>query len=162
MAKCSRCGADIEAGKSFCSFCGARVDDNVNKEKNNDFTNMLYGGKDYSNEFDARDIVENKVFCILSYLGLLFIVGLIAQPDSKVVKFHANQGLILFIVEVILGAAGGIIGLIPFVGIIITGIIGMATSVVLIGAFVYQLVNILDGKVKKLPLVGDLTLIKWD
>lgn len=163
MAKCSRCGADLEEGKSYCTFCGARVDDNQqDKGKGYDFTNVIYGGKDFSEGFDARDIVENKVFCILSYLSVLFIIGLIARPNSKVVKFHANQGLVLFVAEIVLGVAGGILGYIPFVGIIITGILGMAISVMLIVVFIYQLVNILDGKVKKLPVIGDVTLIKWD
>lgn len=163
MDKCSRCGSDLETGKSYCTFCGARVDDDDNnKGKNYDFTNMMYGGKNFSEEFDARDIVENKVFCILSYLGILFIVGLIAQPNSKVVKFHANQGLVLFIAETVLGIAGGMMGVIPFIGAVMTAIIGMAASAVVLAAFIYQLINISDGKVKKLPVIGDITLIKWN
>lgn len=163
MDKCSRCGSDLEAGKSYCTFCGARVDDDENnKGKNYDFTNVMYGGKNFSEEFDARDIVENKVFCILSYLGILFVIGLIAQPNSKVVKFHANQGLVLFIAETVFGIASGMMGVIPFIGAGMGAIIGTATSVAVLAAFIYQAINISDGKVKKLPVIGDITLIKWN
>ena len=122
----------------------------------------MNSGKDYSGEFDARDIVENKIFCILSYLGLLFVVGLIAQPNSKVVKFHANQGLLLFLAEMILGAVGGMIGIIPYIGAVLGSVIGLATSALVIAAFVYQIINISEGKVKKLPVIGDITIIKWN
>lgn len=161
MAKCSRCGADLEVGKAYCTFCGARVDENEQK-KGNDFSNMMNSGKDFAGEFDARDIVENKVFCILSYLGILFIIGLIAQPNSKVIKFHANQGLILFLAELALGVVTGIVGVFPFIGALLAGLTGLATSVLMIGALVYQIINISEGKVKKLPVIGDITIIKWD
>ena len=163
MAKCSRCGADLEEGKGYCTFCGARVDENEQKKaKGNDFSNMMNSGKDFSGEFDARDIVENKVFCILSYLGILFIIGLIAQPNSKVIKFHANQGLILFLAELVLGVVTGIVGALPFVGALLAGVAGLATSVLTIGALIYQIINISEGKVKKLPVIGEFTIIKWD
>ncbi|MBE5925917.1 MAG: zinc ribbon domain-containing protein [Lachnospiraceae bacterium] len=161
MAKCSRCGADLEDGKAYCTSCGARVDESEQK-KGNDFSNMMNKGKDFSGEFDARDIVENKVFCILSYLGLLFIIGLIAQPKSKVIKFHANQGLVLFLAEMVLGVVTGVVGVLPLAGAILAGAAGLATSVLTIGALIYQIINISEGKVKKLPVIGDITIIKWD
>ncbi len=161
MAKCSRCGADLTEGKSFCTFCGARVDESEqNKGKNYDFSNVMYGGKDFADEFDPRDIVENKLLCILSYMGILFIIGLIAQPNSKVVKFHANQGFVLFLAEMVLGVSAGVIGIFPIIGWIIAGLIGTASGVMVLAAFLYELVNIIDGKVKRLPIIGNITIIK--
>lgn len=161
MAKCDRCGSELVEGKAFCVFCGARVDAEESNKKNNfDFSNMLYSGKDCAGEFDARDIVESKPYSILSYLGILFIVGLIVRPDSKVTKFHANQGLILFIIEMAFIITGVLIGIIPIIGWIIGALIGVLVCSLLIAVFVYELINILDDKVKKLPLIGNITIIK--
>ena len=43
---------------------------------------------------------------VLSYFGPLFIITLIAG-NSSFTKFHANQGLVLFIIEAIVGAVCG-------------------------------------------------------
>ena len=39
---------------------------------------------------------NDKVFGILSYIGILWIVGL-AAGKTPFAKFHANQGLVLFL-----------------------------------------------------------------
>ena len=44
---------------------------------------------------------DNKqLFCILSYIGILWIIGLIVEPDKNDprVKFHVGQGMLLFII----------------------------------------------------------------
>lgn len=40
--------------------------------------------------FEAEDIEKNKVLSAVAYL--LFFIPLLAAPDSKYGKFHANQG----------------------------------------------------------------------
>ena len=56
---------------------------------------------------------NDKVFGILSYIGILWIVGL-AAGKTPFAKFHANQGLVLFLAEIVIGIAGGILSVIPF------------------------------------------------
>ena len=41
---------------------------------------------------------NDKVFGILSYIGILWIVGL-AAGKTPFAKFHANQGLVLFLAD---------------------------------------------------------------
>ncbi len=104
----------------------------------------------------SADVEKNKVFGILAYIGILFLVPLLAAPESKFAKFHANQGLTLFIAECILGVAWWILVFIPVLG----WLIGFAAWVTLIVLSVMGLINAANGKMEKLPLVGDIELIK--
>ena len=102
-------------------------------------------------EFDPQDIEKNKTMAGLAYL--IFFLPLIACPDSKFARFHANQALILWLA----GIAGSIIlGFIPIIGWILLPVF----TIVLIIFGVMGLVNGLGGKAKKLPIVGNYTLIK--
>lgn len=102
-------------------------------------------------EFDPQDIEKNKTMAGLAYL--IFFLPLIACPDSKFAKFHANQALILWLA----GIAGSIIlGFIPIIGWILLPVFTIA--LIIFG--VMGLVNGLGGKAKKLPIVGNYTLIK--
>ena len=52
---------------------------------------------DTTAEFDPKDISDNKGISILSYLGPLVFIPMFAKKDSKYARFHANQGLTMFI-----------------------------------------------------------------
>lgn len=43
-----------------------------------------------------------KVICILDYFSVLCLLGLFVEKDNPDVRFHTNQGLILFLLEVII------------------------------------------------------------
>ena len=102
-------------------------------------------------EYDAEDIEENKTIAGLAYL--IFFLPLIATPDSKFAKFHANQGLILFILAV---AGNIILGMIPFIGLLLIPIFTLFILVLVI----IGLMNGLNGKSKELPLIGKFRIIK--
>lgn len=102
-------------------------------------------------EYDAQDIEENKTIAGLAYL--IFFLPLIATPDSKFAKFHANQGLILFILAV---AGNIILGMIPFIGWLLIPIFTL--FVLVLG--IIGLMNGLNGKSKELPLIGKFRIIK--
>lgn len=101
---------------------------------------------------DPADVSKNKVFAVLSYFGILFILPLLCCKDSAYAKFHANQGLLLFILEV----AAGIINLIPFVGHIVSLLLSLAVFVF----FILGLVSAAQGTMKPLPLIGTIQIIK--
>lgn len=47
------------------------------------------------------DIEKNKTIAALSYVWILCLVPLLGKRDSKYAQFHAKQGLVLFIVEIV-------------------------------------------------------------
>lgn len=88
----------------------------------------------------AKDVEENKLWAILGYLGILCLIPLLAKRDSKFAQFHAKQGLVLFIGEFFVWVPifGWLLGIIIFV------------------LWIIGIVNVLSGKMKPLPIVGEI------
>ena len=101
---------------------------------------------------NPADVEKNKIFAILAYLGILFLVPLLAAKDSPFAMYHANQGLVLFI----LGIAIGVVTMIPVLGWIV-GIVGWVVQVVFM---ILGIINAANGQMKPLPLIGGITLLK--
>ena len=95
---------------------------------------------------DPKDVEENKGITILSYIGILCLVPLLAKKDSKFAQYHAKQGLVLFIMELIIW----VLIVIPFLGWIIY-IVGIITSLVFA---IMGIMNVVGGKCKELPIIG--------
>lgn len=100
---------------------------------------------------DAKDVEDNKVMALLSYIGVLVLVPLLAKKDSKYAQFHAKQGLVLFLGEVI----NGILYLIPGVNFV-WFFIGWIVSIFFIVLSVMGIINAYQGKAKELPVIGGL------
>ncbi len=49
-----------------------------------------------------KDIEENKIIAAIAYLGVLCLVPLLLKRNSKFAQFHGKQGLVLFIVDIVL------------------------------------------------------------
>lgn len=96
----------------------------------------------------SKDIEENKAIAAISYIGPLCLIPLLAKKDSAFAQYHAKQGLILFIAEVILSFLYGI----PFIGWFLIAPLGGLFTFIL---FIIGLLNALGGKTKPLPLIGD-------
>lgn len=116
--------------------------------------------------FNSEDVSKNKVYGILSYIGILFIIPLLCAKDSQYSKFHANQGLVLFITEIALNIVGFI--LIVVCGIatfglltnLITKIVRGVITLISLVYFVLGVVNACSGEPRKLPIIGEITLIR--
>ncbi|MDR2515075.1 MAG: hypothetical protein LBD02_07725 [Christensenellaceae bacterium] len=100
----------------------------------------------------SNDTGNEKVLALLAYFGFLFLVPMLAAPNSHFCRYHANQGLVLFLFEIALG----IVGVIPILGSIVA-IVGSIFGVV---CFVMGIINALKGEEKPLPLIGGITIIK--
>lgn len=132
----------------------------MNEEKIKELTKT----QDTTSEFDPADIEANKILSLFSYIGFLFIIPLICASNSKFAKFHANQGLVLFLFEIVLGVVTSVIafilGIIPFIGAFISWIIGTVVGLVTLVLAILGIVNAVCGKAKKLPIIGGITIIK--
>ena len=69
-------------------------------------------GAQEKNSRDQKDIDEHRLLAALSYVWVLCFIPLILKRNSKFAQFHAKQGLVLFIIEVI----GTVVFPIPIIG----------------------------------------------
>ncbi len=116
--------------------------------------NSLFNTVDCTDQYAPADIESTKVFGGLSYLagGLLFFLPLCVNNNSAFGKFHANQALTLLILDIIVGVVGAIVGKIPLVGGIVSGLLGLVVLVLM----VIGIINGVQGKAKTLPIIGGL------
>ena len=100
---------------------------------------------------DAEDISANKAMAILAYFGILVLIPIFAAKESKFARFHANQGLLLFICCMICV----ILGYIP--------IVKWFVWIIDIAIFVFAIMGIVNaakGEVKQLPIIGKYKILK--
>lgn len=83
---------------------------------------------------------DSNLMAALSYVWILSVVMLIIKKDDEFVKFHAKQGLILFIVSFV--GVIPVIGWFVWLGVVVLDIIGF--------------IKALSGERYKVPVVGDL------
>ena len=93
-----------------------------------------------------KKLDDNKIIVILSYIGVLCLIPLFTKKDDKFVFFHAKQGLVLFIVEIITY----FILTIPVFGWIIAPI----ASLIWFALSIVGIINVLGGEMKELPILG--------
>ena len=86
---------------------------------------------------------NTKALCIISYISILWIVGLLADRNNPKVRFHVNQGIILTIFEVVLN--------------ILVAILKSFINIVLIGPFTKMFIISQFGMV----LNGILSFLVW-
>lgn len=110
---------------------------------------------------EQTDIDTNKIYGILSYIGFLFIIPLLAAKDSKFAKFHANQGLVVFLAQLILGAASGAIcALLAAIHLgALAALVGPLISLISLAYSVMGIVFSAQGKAKELPLIGKFHIL---
>ena len=172
---CNRCGKEIYVVKRFCPNCGAPVNNQEQMQQpNNSTSNFAYNPSDHTYEFSQSDIIKNIGISVFSYLGILFIIPFISNPKSKFVRFHVNQGIILFIFYMIFNVIIMIAAITIFslnchmhnnynlaqvlywVEVVCLILQGIVISFRILG-----IINVLRGKAKELPLIGKFRIIKY-
>ena len=108
---------------------------------------------------DAADIDANKIFAVLAYIGLLFLVPLLAAPQSRFARYHTNQGVVLFLASIIAWGGLAVLMFVPLVGCLAMPVmvaVGAGSLVLMI----MGIINAASGQCKPLPLIGHYQLIK--
>lgn len=98
---------------------------------------------------------NEKVYGVLAYIGLLFLIPLLAGK-TEFSRYHANQGIVLFIVDAVVGVVSTILGFIPIIGWIVPPILGIATFVL----WIIGIVHAAQGEMKPLPIIGGIQILK--
>lgn len=84
---------------------------------------------------------EEKVWGAVSYLWVVSLVALAARKENEFIRFHANQGALLFVISLILM-------LIPGIGWLINIAVGIVAIIGIIKA--------LQGERWEVPVVGGM------
>ena len=98
-------------------------------------------------ESGSRPSEERRMAAIMAYIPFLCFIPLIKMRDDPYAYFHARQGLVLFFVEVI-----AFIFSFPHLSQLFWTVIIVAC----IGAAVAGVIFAIQGKMYKLPVIGDL------
>lgn len=173
MKFCGNCGNKVEDNVRFCPSCGeAMGSDSVGggtatQSKSVNFQNRASSNSESIN--DQKDAEDNKLMGILAYI--LFFIPLLAGPkDSKFVKYHTNQGLVLFIatiawviIERILSSILVTLFLRVYLiwGLIsaILWILSLLTYIFVVLAII-GIINAANGVKKPLPVIGNIQILK--
>jgi uncharacterized membrane protein len=99
-------------------------------------------------QFDEKEIKEGAPFAALSYVVFLWILAFIFKKDNRFAHYHAKQGIVIFIGEVVFI----FLSLIPLIGIFfyITGIL------LFLAISLYGIYSSLTGRCARIPLVSEI------
>lgn len=96
------------------------------------------------------DVDDNKVIAAIGYISILCLIPLMMAKESPFAQFHAKQGLVLFIVEVIVFFLNGILAFIPVLGWLVAVVINLGVlALALLGIY-----KALQGEKWEMPLLG--------
>lgn len=101
---------------------------------------------------------------VLAYFGILVLIPLFAAKHSRYARYHTNQGLALCIAAIIYSVVYGILSSVLlaiswrlYFVLTILGVVSIFFFVLMI----IGIVNAAGGKIKPLPLVGKMRILKY-
>ena len=105
-----------------------------------------------------------KGMAILSYFGILVLIPIFAAKNDPFARFHANQGLVLFVIMAVCNIIanvlnGFLIEISPILVLAVSAIFGIITLVLCIFALI-GIIRAIKGQTKPLPLIGGIKILK--
>ena len=163
----------VEEAIMYCRKCGNEI--------NESYSHCGYCGDDRSVPFDP-DAKKVKVASALAYVGILFFLPLVICPDSKKGRFHANQGLVLFIMSMAISIVSAILlvvfafltfsnmsistgssgssFIVSIIGYLVVDICILGVSIFFLVLEILGIINGARGIEQKLPLIGRFKILK--
>lgn len=141
--------------------------DNKASFADKDFETILAeikAAKDKTHEFDPEDIEANKMMGMIAYLSWLVLIPIFAARNSKFARYHANQGIVLAIIETGYILLSAVVNSIVYeislkYGTLVSTILTLCGMILVILA-VIGIVNALKGKAKEIPAFGSIKILK--
>lgn len=93
---------------------------------------------------------QDKIYLVLSYLGLLALLPLFLVKDSAFVQWHAKQGLTLSVGMFVLFV---VFNVIPYLGCLVSGLLSIAW----IALSIMAILRAFNGERWRIPVVSDLS-----
>lgn len=178
MAFCSKCGTQLDENANFCPSCGNATASDPAPPPYQTPPNQQYqqpgappniiDTPDYTSQYHPVDIQNNKGISVLSYLGILFLIPMLAAKHSPFARFHVNQGMVLLIFEIGYGIVKAVILSLINIMFSFSGnpLYSLVSTMLNIAGLVFLvltvvgIVNAANGKAKELPIIGKIILYK--
>lgn len=123
----------------------------------------IFNTPDTTASYSAADVQNNKAMGILSYLGILVLIPILAAKESPFARYHANQGLVLLLCEVGFSVASMILSVIfAFLGplVLLWTLVAALVNIAFLVLLILGIVNAAQGMAKELPLIGKFRILK--
>lgn len=142
---CPKCGTQIPENDHYCPTCGEPVFAKKSFPDETDHTAM----------FDPEDAGKTNILSALCYLNFIFIIiALLLEPNSKFLRYHINQSLVL----TVFGLLCGVAAIVPFLGWIVSAI----GAIVCVVFTVIGIIRAYKCEAKDLPIIGKYTIVNYD
>lgn len=136
---------------AFCALCGARqpvtpVAGSPRRDARHDAPWL-----------DTMPPSTASVLCYIPFAGWIAALVILATArfrSDRAVRFHAFQGLYLFVVWMLVDIAAGT--LFGFAGVVARGAITGSLKLSVIAAWIYMLIKTASGETIHLPFLGEL------
>ena len=112
------------------------------------------------------DIKYNRWKCVFAYLGILVLIPMLNMKISRFAKFHANQGLVIFLGEVLLLLLNYVVKYTVWFSLESLGVLWIldllfATVELLLGMLcIAGIYYVMKGRCVSLPVVGRIQVIR--
>ncbi|MGN1048803.1 MAG: zinc-ribbon domain-containing protein [Eubacteriales bacterium] len=189
MKFCTKCGYQNVDDARFCQSCGAPMSvsqaqtDTSSAQPSTQAQPQTPPQNQGYQQQNLPQADNSHLFCILSYIGVLWLFGLLLAPErfNPRVKFNVGQGIIASIVsaglslvawiltliinlifrieKTLFGYGTGIYEISP-VATVISNIIWVAVGAVSIALMVYGIVKVAKHEDAYLPIVGKYAFYK--
>lgn len=170
MKTCNHCNNQAEDIAVFCCYCGTPF--STDNTTQTDYTppqqnyyqpptqppyTPIFDPYDHTAEFDAKDISENKVICMLIYLmgAIGIIIALLVGNHSPYVSFHIRQALKITVIEIL---STLIMVLLFWTGIAVIAFLVFMSVLSIIKIICFF--QICDGKAKEPAIIRNLDFLK--
>ncbi len=165
MAFCAKCGTQTKENERFCPKCGSPVAGASRQGETSQQTGDQSGYHQQRDAVNQQDVQQNKVMAVLAYCFCLWFIPLVAAKDSRFARFHAGQGLnifILWLIEIVVYAIINAIAWATFSWGAIWGvsIIFTIISILIAVLEIIGIVNAVKGEMKEVPVVGKWRILK--
>jgi uncharacterized membrane protein len=160
MPFCTHCGGTVKPNDIYCARCGAQQREAATPAADPTGPSPDPGAgatppPKSSNPFDSLTPANAAVLCYVPWLGWIASIVVLAterfRPD-KIVRFHAFQGLYLFVLWLFVSWVFSPIAEYAQA----TRAIGSLMKLGVLGVWIFMLVKTSQKELVKLPLLGEL------
>ena len=155
MPFCVKCGTQVGDKDKFCGGCGMVQDHAASGVGSESPTSAPQGQSNAQNWLNSLDPKTAALLCYIPVLGWIGSVIVLASERFRHdadTRFHAFQGLYLFVVYLIVEHVLGPLLRFEHVGFQIENLMKLA----LFGTWIFLMVKTSQGILFKLPVLGEL------